>query len=245
MTDPLARASKPAAPNGRGKWKRRGACAGLVYIVACLAVWAMAETDYRRVLAGGKPRFAHERAAYADGGSVDYWGPGCSYLLEAVHSYADPRPEWAHSDGWAYDDGATVSYPIHFLPLNAFAKQSIRIVPGGYPIPERQSLFLEMESWERIYVYDPDLPEAPRPQAATRAEADKLIERLQPGLLKAAQVTLTGSLVGNGRKVEATTHQIQSWLAGHGISRIVFRTPRDGGTSVLREVGAVQEAKGE
>ncbi len=234
MTEPTTQATKPDTPSNWRKWRRRSVCAALVYTAVCLAVWAMAETDYRRVLAGGKPFFAHYRAGLADGGSVEYWGPAYSYLLHAVHSYANPRPSWGHGDGWAYDDGAALSYGPHLLPLNLFAKESLRTVPGDSP-GQIRALFLEIETQDRIYVYGPDLPEGIRPKPHTKAEAEKIIGGLQGRLLPAAQVTLAKGL--RSQKLDAAMGEIQVWLAGHGISTVTFRVPQDYGTSVIGEVG--------
>jgi hypothetical protein len=240
VTSPASQVDRPEAASRWQKWRRRAIYAALVYLAVCLAVWAMAETDYRRVFAGDKPFFAHYRAGAADGGSVDYWGPCYSYLLVAAHSYAGPRPEWGHSDGWAYDDGVMLSYPLHLLPLNFFAKESLRIVPGGCAGEMTPVLFLEIESWDRIYVYSPDLPEDTRPRPLARAEADKVIAGLQSRLLPVAQVTLAKGIGNRGRGLDAVMDEVQAWLAGHNISRITFRVPRDGETFVVREIGATQ-----
>jgi hypothetical protein len=80
-----------------------------VVLFANVCITFMAEYDYQRVGAGQKPRFAFSTWPLADGGTVEYLGPLYTVVYHHGYSMAS-RPDWASTDGWAYDVGPEITY---------------------------------------------------------------------------------------------------------------------------------------
>lgn len=81
------------------------------YVLSSFVVLTLGSIDYSRVANDREPLFAFDRAGVADGGSVKYRGPG--YVLYSTHRFSTTsRPAGAYEDGWAYDVGPAIYYPI-------------------------------------------------------------------------------------------------------------------------------------
>ena len=87
----------------------------VIYLLVTILTALMANIDYNRVKKGKEPIFTGSRIGYADGGSGDYYS--VLYLITDINGYSNhtPRPEWAHGDSWAYDEGVSLAYRFPYL----------------------------------------------------------------------------------------------------------------------------------
>ena len=79
----------------------------LTYLLLNLAAFAMGQCDYRLILLGQSPRYAHEHATASDGGTTLYRGIG--YELEDLHSMR------AQDDVEGYIVGPRINYSPFLL----------------------------------------------------------------------------------------------------------------------------------
>ena len=92
----------------------------VLFVTPSIIIAFMGHLDYQRLVEDKNPIFNITRTGVADGGSTEYFG--FMYLLIDHGGYSrEERPDWAQSDGWAFDKGPQIS---HILPWLWWANKS-------------------------------------------------------------------------------------------------------------------------